>query len=1113
MPLQPFIFVGVGGTGGKTLGVVRKTLDDALGRLGWTEGWPAGWQFVHIDVPADTDTDTDTAANPYSLPRTNYLPLTTRKSTYVGYHEEITKGLAAGTASPAERYVAWDSWRPEPASGVPVVLPNGAGQYRALGRVAVLRSLKSVEAGLRTAFESATTGEASMQLRRIEEMRGREVKPGDVKPNIFVIGSLSGGSGSGMFLDVTDVLRAQGHVETVGILFTPDVFADAKGTIDPGIAPNTFLALSEIANAMWTHREDDAPVSRNRLFDRAGVSYPVGRGGPAAVFLVGRKNGSLSFDSADDIFKIVGRSLGELTLDGDLTTEVVGYDMTNVASTQDLTPDALGLSSPSGDDDLGSFRAMGFARLSVGRDFFDRYATDRLLRRVSLRLLDGHLERRQPGDVSSDDELLADLVDEVWPAFLLYSHLDEVNIDAVANDEVLNRLDAWSEKEVTAKITEFRTKVRDAITKSAEKGNINNVTARTEVVRTVEAARADKTVANALDVATRRLAIKLQENLQTDIVSLVLRSVASNGLPVTVALMDRLIARSTAGVSSLGREKTDYAKTAKDRVRALLTPPPAAPAQFPAGSTEDIQTIVNEATAVLRLHVRGHAAGVSNELLADIVVNLLEPWRRSVSDADGLLRLVLRPSQGTSPLTIWPEDLGVPEYLRPSKVEYLLDPIEGFPEQFVRVVERSVAGPKGLAAVVTATEQIIAGLELGVNSKAKPVAKYAQPWIPRTEAARPLGQTPAAAQLELAFSVDDLKQRVHDWITDQEKFSGQFLTESLADYLTDKLTPAPQLQERQSTLVGSFDSMLKAGKPLVALQPQMTSAVHGQDTPEFNLHTTALNVPGRLPDLRRKLEDVATALLGTKQAVRFTDDPAQDAMMFVLLKIPYHMLEVASVMEPVTQLWAGGGIDKKFWKYRRARPLSEWVPLGPHARRALVAGWLAARLLGNADAEGGAHGLILTLKANKKTYSIPTTGARADHKDEQIGILLESLVGAMVEAFSKKSLTPLEPFQHLIELGGSLERKDNEVTDWIRGKGTAAGFARMADDLAKGKSRQDAASSVVEAWKTAYAADLERIDDVRRAQSHPTYEVHEDVMEALHLLADAVTRQEEESVK
>ena len=98
MPIQPFIFVGVGGTGGKTLGVVRKTLSDTLSRIGWDEDWPEGWQFVHIDVPADPDADA--GDTPYSLPRTSYVPLTTARSTYQGFHDAIESLISLRLASP-----------------------------------------------------------------------------------------------------------------------------------------------------------------------------------------------------------------------------------------------------------------------------------------------------------------------------------------------------------------------------------------------------------------------------------------------------------------------------------------------------------------------------------------------------------------------------------------------------------------------------------------------------------------------------------------------------------------------------------------------------------------------------------------------------------------------------------------------------------------------------------------------------------------------------------------------------------------------------------------------------------------------------------------------------
>lgn len=78
------------------------------------------------------------------------------------------------------------------------------------------------------AYDAATAAETGPQLRRVQERIGRE-KPtvGDVRPVIFVVGSVSGGSGSGMLLDVVDVLRAHGHREINAVVFT-EVFEKAS---------------------------------------------------------------------------------------------------------------------------------------------------------------------------------------------------------------------------------------------------------------------------------------------------------------------------------------------------------------------------------------------------------------------------------------------------------------------------------------------------------------------------------------------------------------------------------------------------------------------------------------------------------------------------------------------------------------------------------------------------------------------------------------------------------------------------------------------------------------------------------------------------------------------
>ena len=315
----------------------------------------------------------------------------------------------------------------------------------------------------------------------------------------------------------------------------------------------------------------------------------------------------------------------------------------------------------------------------------------------------------------------------------------------------------------------------------------------------------------------------------------------------------------------------------------------------------------------------------------------------------------------------------------PSKVEFLLDDVDGFPEQFVSVIERSVSGDKGLAALITATEQVIAGEELGVHARTRPVALLEQRWVPKLEIARRKGQNQAAARLSITLGLEDLKARTHEWLVDQEKYVGQFLQHSLGDYLTDPLTPAPERKNRQSRLVGHFESMVKASLPLVALEPAMTNLIHGHDVPPYNLHVSTLNVPSQLEDVRQQIKDAAVALLKTPQAVKFSNTPRQDAMMMTLLSEPYHLVEVASIMSPISKQWSKGGQGRELWQYRRARPLSEWVPLGPDARRALVTGWFAARLLGTASADGEG-GTELSVKVEGKTLQGPEGWSPTAHQ-------------------------------------------------------------------------------------------------------------------------------------
>lgn len=107
---------------------------------------------------------------------------------------------------------------------------QGAAQFRALGRIALLSDLEGVIQRLRTAFDAVNMGRSE-----------------GVTPEIVIFSSLAGGTGAGMFLDIAAIVRQyiNKNVPISGHFLLPDVFRSAENT--SRIAPNAYAALRELS--------------------------------------------------------------------------------------------------------------------------------------------------------------------------------------------------------------------------------------------------------------------------------------------------------------------------------------------------------------------------------------------------------------------------------------------------------------------------------------------------------------------------------------------------------------------------------------------------------------------------------------------------------------------------------------------------------------------------------------------------------------------------------------------------------------------------------------------------------------------------------------------------
>jgi hypothetical protein len=227
--------IGLGGTGRDVLMQIRKLIIDRHGKL---NNLPIV-SFVHIDA--------DKGAGEVSGLRTGntyrgeeiLFSEAERIVASMSSHEidDLSQGLAQRESherqSPYNHIGQWLS--PHLLKNIKAI-EDGASGIRPVGRLAFFHNYRKIQEAIRTA-ENRTRDHDRYLLEK-----GLIVEPG---LNIFVVGSLCGGTGSGMFLDVAYGLRqAYGGVENQLIgywVVSPELYGNT-----PSMNANAYAALKEL---------------------------------------------------------------------------------------------------------------------------------------------------------------------------------------------------------------------------------------------------------------------------------------------------------------------------------------------------------------------------------------------------------------------------------------------------------------------------------------------------------------------------------------------------------------------------------------------------------------------------------------------------------------------------------------------------------------------------------------------------------------------------------------------------------------------------------------------------------------------------------------------------
>jgi hypothetical protein len=286
--LKRTVLIGLGGTGKKALLHAKKRFLETFGED------PPLVKYLLIDTTS-SNADRVTAETPSGRVDVRLKA------------DEILHIEARGASLLPQVHDEIREWFP-PKADLKANILSGAGQIRALGRLALFANATIVYENLRDLLALAR----DYRDERPSDRQKHVYEPYTPHLTVALVGSLAGGTGSGIFLDVAFALRQlmKDEDQLFGYLLLPDIYVNRPGT--QNVEANAYAALKELDYFM--SREDTYRYSfGGRAIELRKKPFDM-------VFLVNRQNrAGKTFNEVEDLMELLG--LGLYLLGGPLGKE------------------------------------------------------------------------------------------------------------------------------------------------------------------------------------------------------------------------------------------------------------------------------------------------------------------------------------------------------------------------------------------------------------------------------------------------------------------------------------------------------------------------------------------------------------------------------------------------------------------------------------------------------------------------------------------------------------------------------------------------------------------------------------------------------------------------
>lgn len=1080
--LTQMLIVGVGGSGGKTLRVLRQSLLRKLRSAEWEgQSLPEAWQMLWIDTKSVQSSD----GSPLPLlPPDDYFGATPAMASYQGIRDSVLSSVV----DPGSQLDAL-AWMPE---GSPVDVGAGAGQYRALGRVVGLNRLGAIRGALETKYGRMISPHATTELHAVAAKLGANVTTPAPTPTVIVISSLAGGSGAGMCLDVVEAIKTlspQMANATHTILYGPDVF----NSIDPGqrvrIPVNTLAGLCEVMAGVWA---PGVSAGTAALYSTRGIPSPVGPGfGGKYTYLIGASNGRVSFSKADEVYEAVGNALVAMVADEAVQDWLTSFVLMSVFTQggEHALSDKTGLKDQTDAMQREPVASLGFSRLSLGTERLREYVAQAGGKEAVRRLLWPMFDAKQ-GYQGGPEAEVQDQVEQRWADFLRNSGLNELNpandvVDALKPSDSTQRYQAF----VTATQNSFRgngtlpaDSWRDLIMRAWDNGHPEVHSAEVE--------------------AQYLLARWWVTSMQTDFIAYVSRTVAAYGLQVTSRLLTKLqdhIARM-----SVPELRQDAAEARTQMGLMVGTIAGHMGSAGLASLSEDDEYVIGTVRyffTYLDHLANAHRYELGANLLADFQRNVIAPLEQLLRDTYEALKANVEAklvNGDVNPFEAMADYRGsdVPVQLKPGMTERLLIAADTFPTEARRLIQSSMSPRNTGRADARFLESCVLGVPLdargdvsGSESTPDLIAVKAA-WVSADDRARSsLMDAPQPLRVSMPVDPGAYVRRVDDKVAkDSQTSLGAYFRMGIADFLA--LGNEHEQSARRTKFQAELAAVLAAGAPMRNVNVNLGQLVH----PGYSFGTALAT-----STISSSLQDLVDPVLINEKAAgrpKYGDVSTTEITFFQIDDKAMSPVVLDSFMRGIAQSWSSASQSPSsratWWgEYSRARPLVEFVPVAPVVLGSMVTGWFLAvsmNLLRRTIPQQNL-GVQVEIWDHDKgvwaTFPYPMLGVgTSPQAHELLPAVLKSIAIALVDVNSQGSLAPLDAY-HVLRLLG--ENHQRILADWVN-KGQISGRSGGPEPIASvagsaNADPQDRKQSLVRVLQET-AAYLAQVEDEWRRQAN-----------------------------